>query len=144
MIQSHSEADTARIGRNLAEELTLGGIVLLFGQLGVGKTAFVRGMVDGSGGLPDDVSSPTFTLIQQYAGRVPLTHVDLYRVAMSDVDELGLDELTGGPGIVAIEWADRLPWSLEDAVRVYIEDRGADEREIQIVRPLELATQSVP
>ena len=134
-LSSHSEVDTIRIGRDLASRLPQGSVVLLFGQLGVGKTAFVRGLVEGVGGIADDVTSPTFTLIQEYEGPRPVNHVDLYRVHTREVDELGLEELAGGLGIVAIEWADRLPRPLAGAVCVYIEDRGANEREIRIESP---------
>lgn len=108
--------------------------MLLFGQLGVGKTAFVRGLLAGAGGSPDDVSSPTFTLIQHYSARIPVVHVDLYRVSPREADDLGLEELVAQGGLVAIEWADRLPRGWPDAVSVYIEDRGGEEREIRIER----------
>ena len=77
-------------------------------------------------------------MIQHYEARLPVAHVDLYRVTEREVDDLGIDELTMEGGIVAIEWAERLPRPLDDAVRVYIEDRGADEREIRIERPAEV------
>lgn len=135
LIRSHSEAETARIACDLAAELSAGGTVLLFGQLGAGKTAFVRGLLAGAGGEPDDVTSPTFTLIQQYAGRLPVTHVDLYRLSAVEADDLGLDEILSGAGIVAIEWADRLPRPLRGAVEVHIEDDGGETRSIRIERP---------
>ena len=108
--------------------------MLLFGELGAGKTAFVRGLLVGAGGDADDVSSPTFTLIQQYAGRLPVTHVDLYRLSTLEADDLGLDDIVAGGGIVAIEWADRLARPMTGAVRVHIEDDGADTRSIRILR----------
>ena len=123
------------MARELAKELIGGGIVLLFGQLGVGKTAFVRGLVEGVGGAPEDVSSPTFVLMQQYDGKTPVTHVDLYRLTTGEVQELGLEEVVSGRGLVAIEWADRLPQRFPDAVSVYIEDKGVEERGIRIERP---------
>jgi len=131
---SHSEADTIRIARHMASSLEGGETVLLFGELGAGKTAFVRGLVEGSGGDPDDVSSPTFALLQPYPGRLTVQHVDLYRVNPREVDDLGLDELAAPTVIVAIEWAERLPRMPPKSVAVYIEDRGADEREIRIER----------
>lgn len=129
---SHSEEETTRIARHLVAELEGGTTVLLFGELGAGKTAFVRGLVEGAGGNPDDVSSPTFTLLQPYAGRLTVQHVDLYRVAPVEVDELGLDELATPSAIVAIEWADRLPRVPGKSVAVHIDDQGADKREIRI------------
>ena len=131
---SHSEADTIRIARQFVSELDGGTTILLMGELGAGKTAFVRGLVEGAGGDPDDVSSPTFALLQPYAGRLTVHHVDLYRVAPREVDELGLDELATPTALVAVEWADRLPRVPPRSVAVHIEDRGADEREIRIER----------
>ena len=82
--------------------------MLLLGDLGAGKTAFVRGLAEGLGVDPAEVSSPTFTLIQEYrGGRLPLFHVDLYRLNdPREVDDLGLDELTAQGGVLAIEWAE--------------------------------------
>src|SRR6185437_12133986 len=78
---TNSESETAAIGRALAGTFSAGDVVLLEGDLGAGKTAFVRGLAEGLGVAPDDVSSPTFTLMQEYrGGRVPLIHVDLYRL----------------------------------------------------------------
>lgn len=141
-MRSHSETETARIARELARELPHGGTVLLFGQLGVGKTAFVRGLLEGAGGQPSDVSSPTFTLIQHYDAPLPVAHVDLYRVSSREVDELGIDELTAERRLVAIEWAERLPRQMNHAVRVYIEDGGADERDIRIERDASIPNDS--
>lgn len=134
---SRSEADTARIARDLAGALNVPAAVLLYGELGAGKTAFVRGLVEGAGGCPDDVSSPTFVLMQEYAGRRLVHHVDLYRLAGNEVDDLEplLDEMLAGEAVVAIEWADRLQRLPEPAVRVHIADRGGDDREITIERP---------
>jgi tRNA threonylcarbamoyladenosine biosynthesis protein TsaE len=129
---SHSEADTIRIARQFVSELDGGTTILLIGELGAGKTAFVRGLVEGAGGDPDDVSSPTFMLLQPYAGRLTVHHVDLYRVAPHEADELGLDELATPTALVVVEWADRLPRVPPRSVAVHIEDRGADEREIRI------------
>ncbi len=123
------------MARELAPELAPGSVVLLFGELGAGKTAFVRGLLEGAGGAPEDVSSPTFTLIQHYAARLPVAHVDLYRLSPAEVDDLGLDELASAAGIVAIEWADRLPRLPSGAIRVHIEDGGGDTREIRVERP---------
>ena len=106
--------------------------MFLYGQLGVGKTAFVRGLVEGAGGTPEQVSSPTFTLIQEYAGRSLVRHVDLYRVQPWEIEDLGLEELAVSGTFLAVEWADRLSWAVPDAVRVRIEDRGGDEREILV------------
>ncbi len=133
MVTTHSEAETAAVGRSLADALPSGSIVLLSGDLGAGKTAFVRGLAEGLGIDPLDVSSPTFTLIQEYrGGRLPLHHVDLYRLTSIEVDELGLDEMTLDAGITAIEWPDRLPRPFASAVLVSIAHGEGDARSITI------------
>ena len=130
---TRSERETEAAGRDLAKTLTPGTVVLLSGDLGAGKTAFVRGIAEGLGIEPAAVTSPTFTLVHEYrGGHLPLVHVDLYRLKPIEVDDLGLDELTAGGGVVAIEWPDRLPRSFEDAVRVTIEHGEGDERRIEI------------
>ena len=109
--------------------------MLLTGQLGAGKTAFVRGIALGLGASPDDVSSPTFTLIQEYrGGRHTLHHVDLYRLNAIEIADLGLDELISGDDVVAIEWAERWPGRPEDAIEVTIADEGEDRRRIEVRR----------
>ena len=133
--ESREDADTVEIARQLGLTLVGGSTVLLFGDLGAGKTTFVRGVVEGAGGSADDVSSPTFTLVQPYAGRLTVQHVDLYRLAPSDVDDLGLAELSTPASIVVIEWADRLTRPPTDAICVWIEDLGDDNRAIRIARP---------
>ena len=93
-----SEEETESAGEQLAASLGPGDVVLLFGDLGAGKTAFVRGLARGLGASGEDVSSPTFTIIQEYSGRVTLYHVDLYRLEPLEVDDLGLDDLVSGEG----------------------------------------------
>src|SRR5438874_5824824 len=106
---TQTESETAAIGRALAASLAAGDVVLLYGDLGAGKTAFVRGLAEGLGVPPAEVSSPTFTLVQEYRkGRVPLFHVDLYRLNdPRELDDLGLDEIAED-GVMAIEWAEKL------------------------------------
>jgi tRNA threonylcarbamoyladenosine biosynthesis protein TsaE len=108
-------------------------VVLLVGDLGAGKTAFVRGLAEGLGLDPADVSSPTFTLIQEYrGGRVLLLHADLYRLDdPREIEDLGLGELGGG-AVVAIEWADKLPLTPEGAISVRIEHAGETERVVTV------------
>ena len=131
--QSRSERDTAAIGRELGATLSAGDVVLLHGDLGAGKTAFVRGLAEGLGVDSQEVSSPTFTLVQEYrGGRLPLFHVDLYRLNdPREVDDLGLDEIAED-GVLAIEWAERHPRPPRDVVRVRIEHAGETERRIVI------------
>ena len=135
-ILTASEEETVGAGEQLGASLRPGDVVLLTGQLGAGKTAFVRGLARGVGAAPDDVSSPTFTLIQEYrGGRATLHHVDLYRLQAAEVADLGLDELVSSGGIVAIEWAERWDEPPADAIDVRIEDSGEDQRQIRIERP---------
>jgi tRNA threonylcarbamoyladenosine biosynthesis protein TsaE len=131
---SESEQATIDLGASLARSLEPGAVVLLDGELGAGKTAFVRGLAIGLGAPEDEVSSPTFTLVQEYRGRMPFLHADLYRISGAEADELGLDEL-GRDGVVAIEWAAKLPRRPAGAVEVLIEDLGGDRRRITIERP---------
>ncbi len=134
ILQSHSEVETIQIACDLGRRLSSNGVVLLFGELGTGKTAFVRGLVEAAGGKPNVVTSPTFTLIQEYVGRQLVHHVDLYRLHQGiGVDDLGLDELITASGLMAIEWADRLPRPIPGSVQVFIEDKGGDDREIRII-----------
>ena len=106
------------------------GTILLYGDLGAGKTAFVRGLVAATGGNPQDVSSPTFVLMQEYAGNITVYHVDLYRLRPEEVldFEPQIHDLIDRGGVVAIEWADRLPVPYDGAIQVRIEDEGDDDR----------------
>lgn len=127
---TQSEDETTAAGRSLATRLRAGDVVLLYGNLGAGKTAFVRGLAEGLGIDPQEVSSPTFTIVQHYGGgRVPLLHVDLYRLEPKEVDDLGLEEL-GEDSVVAIEWAERLPRTPEAAFSVTLTQTADATREI--------------
>jgi len=133
IVTTHSEQETAAAGRTLGQSLRSGAVVLLSGELGAGKTAFVRGLAQGLGIDPEEISSPTFTLVQEYrGGRTPLHHVDLYRLKPVEVDDLGLDEITLGEGVTAIEWPDRLPRLFSGAVHVRIAHGDGDVRTIEI------------
>lgn len=134
IVISRSETQTAEVARRLASTLQPGATVLLIGELGAGKTAFVRGLADGLGLDPDQVSSPTFTLVQEYRGPVTLHHADLYRITAEEAEDLGLQELAGPGSVVAIEWADKLARSVGQAVVVTLEDLGDDTRRITIRR----------
>ena len=132
-VTTHSELETAAVGRSIAAGLSAGAVVLLSGDLGAGKTAFVRGLAEGLGIDPAEVSSPTFSLIQQYrGGRLPLYHVDLYRLRTVEVDDIGLEDLSLEGGVMAIEWPDRLPRPLGSAVVVYIAHGDGDTRSIVV------------
>ena len=129
-VETTSESETTLAGERLAASAAGGDVIFLYGGLGAGKTAFVRGLARGLGASPDDVSSPTFTLIQEYRARIDVYHVDLYRLDPREVDDLGLDELLSAGGIVAIEWAERWPGRPPAAHEVRIEDLGGDRRRI--------------
>lgn len=131
--ESNSEADTRAIAARLAAGLRPGAVLLLSGDLGTGKTAFVRGLAEGLGIDPSDVTSPTFTLVHEYRqGRLPLVHVDLYRLDKADLDELGMDTDLAERGVMAIEWAERLSRGLPGSTRVTISATGDDSRSIAI------------
>jgi tRNA threonylcarbamoyladenosine biosynthesis protein TsaE len=131
-VVTHSEQETFALAEQLARTLQPGRFVLLHGDLGAGKTVFVRGLASGLGADPDAVTSPTFVLIQQYKGPVPLIHADLYRLdSAAAVEDLGLDELGNG-GVVAVEWAEKMPRAPEGSVSVAIEDAGGNSRRITI------------
>lgn len=132
-LETHTESETVAAGEALGQTLKLGDVVLLFGELGAGKTAFVRGLARAVGADADEVSSPTFTIVQEYAGAsTTLFHVDLYRLEPAEIDDLGLDDLISGDGIVAIEWAERWRGRPEDAIQVRIEEAGDERRTISI------------
>lgn len=120
-------------GRTFASELHAGDVLLIEGPLGAGKTAFVRGVAQGLGADPGDVSSPTFTILQQYAGSTTLYHADLYRLTVAEAADLGLEE-TGFDGVLAVEWPDRWTTAPETAIRILIDDQGGNERHIRIQR----------
>jgi tRNA threonylcarbamoyladenosine biosynthesis protein TsaE len=132
-VTTSSEEATMDAGRTLAAELHAGDVLLIEGPLGAGKTAFVRGLAEGLGADPGDVSSPTFTIMQQYAGAIPVYHADLYRLTAADAADLGLEE-TGMDGVLAVEWPDRWAGAPVTALRILIDDEGGNERRIHIRR----------
>jgi tRNA threonylcarbamoyladenosine biosynthesis protein TsaE len=132
---SLSEEETIEFGRTVARGLRGGELILLEGDLGLGKTVFAKGIAAGLGIAPEDVTSPSFTLVQEYAGgRFPMFHVDLYR--LEDPEELatiGIDEVLSGGGVVVVEWGERLPSYLRrGAIRVSFHDIGEGSRRIEI------------
>ena len=132
-LTSNSPAETEDAGRSLGETLRPGDVVLLTGELGAGKTTFVRGVAQGIGSHAP-VASPTFQLVRVYPGRVQLAHVDLYRVENStELRDLGLEELAE-QGAVVVEWGDRL--EVDGAAIIDIEHLGGDRRLIRTIRDL--------
>jgi tRNA threonylcarbamoyladenosine biosynthesis protein TsaE len=132
---TNSESETSAAGEQLAARLVAGDVVLLHGDLGAGKTAFVRGVARGLGASADDVTSPTFTLMQEYRGRLTLVHVDLYRLSSEEIPALGIEESTDGPAVVAVEWAERGGGWPPDSWVIRFEDQGGDKRRITITPP---------
>ena len=131
--ESRSEAETRALAAGLAAKLQPGAVLLLSGDLGAGKTAFTKGLAEGLGVDPADVTSPTFTLVHEYrGGRLPLIHVDLYRLDRADLDEIGLDQDLAATGVTVVEWSERLSRRIAGAMAVSIADRGGDAREITV------------
>ena len=125
---TEAPAETERAGALLGQRLRPGDVVLLTGELGAGKTTFVRGVARGTGSSAD-VASPTFQLVRIYPGRVQLAHVDLYRVEnLGELRDLGLEELAQD-GAVVVEWGERL--DVDGAARIEIEHLGGDRRLIR-------------
>jgi len=132
---SQSEDETFEFARKLAESLEAGSHLLLFGELGAGKTTFTKGLASGFGlDCIDEVSSPTFTLVNRYQGSVTIYHIDLYRVAHGDLYDLGLDEVMDDPaGVTIVEWAERLgEFAPPGAIRIFLSYIDAHSRRIEI------------
>ncbi len=146
-VATRSARGTARVAARLAETLEGGEVVGLFGDLGAGKTVFARGLARALG-VPESVpvSSPTFTMMNVLPGRVPMYHLDLYRVG--DAEELlaiGFLDLLGGPGVVVVEWPERGQGVLpDDLISVVFRDLGANARELTVQRgwPTDLETRA--
>ena len=114
---THSPEQTRTLGKKIGERIEPGTVLALFGDLGSGKTVLVQGLSRGFD-VPEDyfITSPTYTLINEYPGRGPLFHVDLYRIErQGDVEDIGFLDILYGNGIVVVEWADRLPSDLLSA-----------------------------
>lgn len=129
-----SPAQTDAIGRAIGRILNGGDVLALVGELGAGKTSVIRGIAAGLGVSPGEVSSPTFVLAHEYQGRLPLFHLDLYRLAEeSDVEERGLSSYFSVGGVTAVEWADRFPSLLPpDHLRIHLEYRARGGRLVHL------------
>ncbi len=133
MFQSRSDKDTRDFGRRLGKKLGTGAVVCLYGELGTGKTTMVKGIAREFGINERDVTSPSFTIIAEYEGRLPFYHIDLYRIEPDRIEELGLHEYLYGRGITVIEWAEKAEKEIPDtAVRIKLSYAGDDSREIEI------------
>jgi tRNA threonylcarbamoyladenosine biosynthesis protein TsaE len=132
-LTSASADETARFGEELGRTLEAGAVVALIGELGAGKTCFIQGVARGLG-VTTRATSPTFVLVNEYRGRVPVHHVDAYRTAsLTELIDLGLLELLGGDGVTLVEWADKLlPLLPAQTVVVHIAGVGDEPRAITI------------
>ena len=135
-IETHSAAETRQLGRKIGILLKQPLIIALIGDLGSGKTAFVQGLAQGLD-VPADyyITSPTFTLINEYPGRLALIHVDLYRLeTVRDLEDIGLDELLYDQAVLAVEWADKLKDNLADSyLSLQFEIIGDEYRKINLI-----------
>jgi len=142
---TQSETETHGLARELSLTLKAGDVLLLSGDLGSGKTTFVRGLAEGLGIDPDDVSSPTFTLLHEYrGGRLTLYHADLYRLDTTATDDLGLEETGVRDGVLAIEWPDRLSHDIPGATVVRLEVMDDALRRITIEPPIPSGSSALP
>jgi len=132
-IFTKNESETVRAGIELGKTLSPGVVVALYGGLGAGKTAFVRGLAMGLG-VNASVSSPTFTIVNEYFGKIPLFHFDMYRLE-SEVElfDIGWDDYLERGGVCAVEWSEKVPGAFpRETVTVKFEILGGDHRRIEI------------
>jgi len=132
VIESRSPHETKSWGRRLASLLEGGELLGLIGDLGAGKTCFIKGLARGLSLREEDILSPTFTMIQEHHGRFPLYHIDLYRLEEATLDDLGLREYLFSEGVAAVEWFERLRGGAEmEYLAVRISYAGANMRRIE-------------
>ncbi len=132
---TRSAEETIAWGREFAKRLKVPALVLLSGELGSGKTTLTKGIVAGLAGISEDeVTSPTFTLLHQYAAAFRIVHGDLYRIeSFADFETLGMEDLFAQPGIVILEWSEKFPLKTEwPQLRVHLEHCGHDLRKITV------------
>jgi len=122
------------VGKRLGSLLSPGDVIFLTGELGAGKTCFVKGIADGLGIKGSSITSPTFIIVNEYTGKIPLYHIDLYRIGVAgEFHSAGLEEYIYGQGVAAIEWADKAPELLDECrITVSFSYAGEFEREIEI------------
>lgn len=138
-VVSRSAQETQALGERLGARLGRGDVVACIGPLGAGKTCFLQGLARGLG-VMTDVTSPTFVLVNQYRGRLPVYHVDAYRTgSLTELVDLGLEEMLHGEGVTVVEWADKLlPLLPPRTVTVTIAGLGDEPREIELAGPAEI------
>ena len=134
-VSTNSPEETQIIGRKIGELIKSATIIALTGDLGAGKTVFVQGLAKGIS-VPDGyyITSPSYTLINEYPGRIPLCHVDLYRIGdKDDIEDIGLWDILNGDNVVAIEWADRMKDNLPfEHVAIDFEFNDTDSRKLTL------------
>ena len=132
-IITNSENETVREGEKLGRTLGRDAVVALYGDLGAGKTAFIRGLAAGLG-ISMSVTSPTFTIVNEYPGVIPLFHFDIYRLeSEAELFDIGWDDYLDRAGICAVEWSEKVPGVLSpDSISVKIENLGDDKRRLDI------------
>ena len=130
---THSPAETERLGEKLAEKLTPGAVLAYRGELGAGKTAFTRGLARGLG-YTDPVTSPTYTIVNEYlGGRLPLFHFDMYRLSSAeDLWDIGWEDYLDRGGVCAVEWSENVEEALPDAITVTIRKVDDTTRQITV------------
>jgi tRNA threonylcarbamoyladenosine biosynthesis protein TsaE len=137
IILSSTPEETELIGIELARSIRIPGIILLYGDLGAGKTTLTRGIAQGLG-LEDTslVNSPSYSIVNVYSGSCPIYHVDLYRLqGERDIFSIGLDDFLGKEGVTIIEWSERLLTEFPEAIIVELREAGEDKRELRIIAP---------
>jgi tRNA threonylcarbamoyladenosine biosynthesis protein TsaE len=131
--ESHSTHETKAWGRRLAAMLEGGELLGLLGELGAGKTCFIKGLAHGLSLREEDILSPTFTMIQEHQGRLPLYHIDLYRLESVGLEDMGLREYLFSGAIAAVEWFERLREAPTlDCLTIHIGYAGANARRIEL------------
>jgi len=140
-----SPGETQALGESLGARLGPGAVVACIGELGAGKTCFLQGLCRGLG-VMTDVTSPTFVLVNQYRGRLPVYHLDAYRTgSLTELVDLGLEEMLYGEGVTVIEWADKLlPLLPPHAITVTIAGLGDEPRAIDIADPSTIDRSALP
>lgn len=132
-IRSHSPEQTKSIGKEIGKIAFCGCIIALCGELGTGKTVFVKGLAEGLE-IDSFVTSPTFVIINEYSGKLPLYHFDVYRLKAEDLYELGYEEYFYGDGVTVIEWAQKINNLLpQEYLRVDFEYINESERQISLI-----------
>lgn len=132
-VKTPSPEATREVGAILGKHARAGDLLLLVGELGAGKTTLVQGLCQGLG-VPEPARSPTFVLVHRYEGRLPLYHVDLYRIgSISEALDLGLEEFVGKDGVTVVEWAERaLPAFPQDYLLVHFTAEGDTTRRLRL------------